>query len=58
METSNKPETATAWNNVPVWCDRCGGATDYLKDVDHDDGVCEVFQCRACGARLHNELPD
>ena len=51
------PESRT-WDNAIVVCD-CGSKdTTYLRDDEHDDGVCEVFVCNSCGARIHVELPD
>jgi hypothetical protein len=52
--------TATCWTGAQVFCDddECHGRVDYVEDVDHDDGSCEVFKCRACGKRVHVELPD
>jgi hypothetical protein len=53
-----EPPTATCWSGKPVRCDECNGPVDYLEDVEHDDGSCEVFRCRVCGKRVHVELPD
>jgi len=39
-------------------CNRCGGPMHYVKDVDHDEGTCEVYDCDVCGHRMHFELPD
>jgi hypothetical protein len=50
--------TAAAWDGATVKCD-CGSSDcEYVKDVDHDDGSCEVFQCLACNRHFHVELPD
>ena len=46
------------WNGVKAVCE-CGSEnTKYIKDVDHDDGTCEVIKCLDCGKSWHNELPD
>ena len=40
-------------------CPRCGvDDWESQDDQTHDGGSCEVFRCRACGYRLHLELPD
>ena len=49
---------ANYWNGATVQCD-CGSENvEYVKDVDHDMGTCEVFKCQDCGKSIHNELPD
>lgn len=48
----------TCWSGATVKCD-CGSLrVEYVKDVDHDDGSCEVFKCEDCGASFHIEMPD
>jgi hypothetical protein len=47
------------WAGATVTCDWCKSTlVQYVKDVDHDDGSCEVFECLACNHRIHVELPD
>lgn len=51
--------SATYWNGAKVICDWCKSELVESKgDVDHDDGVCEVFHCLTCGHQWHDELPD
>lgn len=50
---------AKDWAGREVKCDHCGSIlTEYIKDVEHDGGDCEVFECLACNHRIHVELPD
>ena len=52
------PETKT-WNGGILNACTCG-VDDWfgVDDAEHDSGVCEVFECRACGRSIHVELPD
>jgi hypothetical protein len=48
-----------AWDGATVKCEWCGSLlVEYVKDVEHDGGDCEVFECLACSRRMHVELPD
>lgn len=56
---AQQPSGDTCWTGKPAVCEHCDSMNcQYVKDVDHDDGSCEVFDCRACGRRFHVELPD
>jgi len=47
------------WDGTKLKQCKCGADNwNYIGDEDHDDGVCEVFKCAACGQRIHIELPD
>ena len=46
------------WSGAEVDCPKCGGEVEYVKDMDHDFGTCEIFDCLVCGHRIHVEMPD
>lgn len=49
----------TIWNGAQLKPCKCGADDwEYVDDVDHDDGTCEVYRCRACKSTIHVELPD
>ena len=51
--------TAKTWTGATVTCDTCESQNcEYVKDVDHDGGSCEVYKCLDCQSRFHIELPD
>lgn len=53
---------AKDWTGQDVVCDKCDSKdTKYLGAVEHnahDEGICEVFECRNCGNKMHIEIPD